>query len=114
MTTASSHTAKTAPEFIIYSFEKDEVSKGSPVWQIQTSVNDEDAAIEKAESLYASRNFTRVEIRRRELNAATGNWSDQPVHVFDTAKPKIKNALWLMCGALSCVIAAGCIAAYNL
>ena len=100
-------------EFVIYSFKTDQYSKGSPVWEKQSSFISEKDAFEKAEELFASRDFTRVEIRRRSVNPSTQTWSDQSVHIMDTARPKIKNVVWMSCAAVTCILSAGFIALFQ-
>jgi hypothetical protein len=98
--------------FIVYSFRKDEVSKGSPVWQMEESCTEEDTAIGFAESIFKNRDVTRVEVRKRALSDA-GMWEDQTVHMLGSKPRRIRDVVLMMCAAFTCIAAAGFIALYK-
>jgi hypothetical protein len=107
MLSASSFSAPRAPQqFIIYSFVRDQYSKGSPVWQEVRRLNDCDEALRRADALYLSKKFTRVEVRRKAVDATTGELRDESVKILGAA-PKTHPRLPLyFAGAGICASAA--------
>jgi hypothetical protein len=101
-----------APQYVLYSFRKDEISKGSPVWQIEETLDDEELAMIRARTLYNRRDVTRVEVRRRALSAE-GVMDDQSIHIIGNAPRRIRDVVWMMCAAFTCIAAAGFIALYR-
>ncbi|PZP56309.1 MAG: hypothetical protein DI586_04090 [Micavibrio aeruginosavorus] len=93
-------------EFVIYSFEKDEISKGSPVWQALKTLDDEAEACRIADILFKNDKFTRIEVRKKGDNDA--------VKICDR-RPSMTRKLYLMgAAACFCVVTAGIIAAYQI
>ncbi len=94
------------PEFIIYSFEKDEMSKGSPVWQALKSFDDEEEACRIADILFKNDKFMRIEVRKK---------GDKRAIKACDRRPSAWRKLYLMgAAACFCVISAGLIAVYQL
>ncbi len=107
MNTASS-TAE--PEFIIYSFVKDETSKGSPVWQTHGFLKNEIEARRKADILFLSAKYTRIEVRRKMVDGETGQISDEAIKVLDSMPGRGLRVSLYLTAALACVIVAGFLA----
>lgn len=107
MNLASSHAE---PEFIIYSFEKDETSKGSPVWHAHGTAKSEAEACRKADALFMSAKFTRIEVRKKCIDSTTGRIIDEPVKVLDSMPSKTLKLSLFVGGAFACVAIAGLIA----
>lgn len=106
MSTASLSSAALAiPEFIIYAFEKDEVSKGSPVWQTHKILDDEDEACREADQLFTDQKFTRIEVRRRG--------DDEVIKVCDHRPPAMRRFYFMLFGAGACIITAALITIYQ-
>lgn len=102
----SAASLKSEPEFVIYFFEKDENSKGSPVWQTYGRVSNEREAFRKADALYLSSKFTRVEVRRKSIDAQ-GRVIDEAVKILGSGESRAKRAAWLLSGAVTCMVIAG-------
>ncbi len=106
MTASFSPEKQNRSEFVIYSFEKDEMSKGSPVWQAIKTMDDELEACRIADILFKNDKFTRIEVRKKGASAA--------IKICDR-RPSASRKLYLMAAAACfCVISAGIIAAYQL
>lgn len=97
------------PEYVIYSFEKDQVSKGSPVWSRAMSLTDEDEAFRQAQVLFGTRKFTRIEVRSKIVDSETGMVAYKPIKVLDVSPQRMRRLCWLLVSALGCAIAAGLI-----
>jgi hypothetical protein len=114
----SSHlSAKLPPElnteFIIYSFQKDENSKGSPVWQEFRRLDDEQEAFRRADALFLSSKFTRVEVRRKSVDAS-GKIVNDAVRILDAMPRKSIRMPLFFAGAALCSCAAFVIALYHI
>lgn len=92
-------------EFIVYAFQQDELSKGSPVWQAHKFLDDEDEALRVADALFAARKFTRVEVRQK------GN--DTPIKICDTRPSSLRRLYLMLFGAAFCIVSAGLITLYQ-
>lgn len=113
MTLTSSSIQAEAPEFIIYSFKKDETSKGSPVWQAASSHANEEDAIRKAKALFSSARYTRVEVRKKSFDEDTGRIIDEAVKILDSMPGKTVPARMLLATAFLCVVIAGFITIFG-
>ena len=117
MLTSSDHTQEyapvTNPQFIIYSFQKDEASKGSPVWQEYRRLDDEQEAFRRADALFLSSKFTRVEVRRKSVDA-NGKSIDEAVRILDAMPRKSFRMPLFFAGAALCSCAAFFIALYHI
>lgn len=115
MTTASSSISPSAttPEFIIYSFEMDEFSKGSPVWQEYRRLSNEDEALRRADALFLSAKYTRVEVRRKSLDEKTGQTKIESVKVLDSEPSKGLNVALLLAASVACIAFAGILTYLN-
>ena len=102
--TSSIHTVSAKPEFIIYAFEKDEFSKGSPVWQALKTMDDEQEACRIADILFKNDKFTRIEVRQKGENEA--------VKICDRRPPATRKLYLMAAAACVCIISAGVIALY--
>ena len=94
-------------EFIIYSFEQDEFSKGSPVWQEYRRLNDEAEACRRADALFLSAKYTRVEVRRRQIDDKTGQITSEAIKILDSMPSKAFRVSILIAASVACVTVAG-------
>ena len=101
--TATAASLNPKSDFIIYAFEKDEVSKGSPVWQALKSMEDETEACRIADILFKNEKFTRIEVRRK----------GEVIKVCDSKPPAIRKLYFMLFGAAFCIISAGLITIYQ-
>lgn len=101
----SSSGVQAKPEFIIYSFEKDLLSKGSPVWSAHKVSHDEDEACRDAAVLFTDTRYTRVEVRRKA--------SDEVIKVYDSRPNALKKMYFMLFGAIVCIAGAGLITLYQ-
>ena len=94
------------PEFIIYSFKKDEMSKGSPVWQASAIHENEADAVRKAKALFSSARFTRVEVRKKHIDSK-GRIIDEAVKILDSMPGKTLQVGLFIGAAILCAAVAG-------
>lgn len=94
------------PEFVIYSFQRDENSKGAPVWQTYGRLANESEARRKADALYLSSKFTRIEVRRKFIDES-GRVRDEAIKILGSNRSRAARASWLLGGAFTCMAVAG-------
>lgn len=111
--TLTSSPFQAQPEFIIYSFKKDETSKGSSVWQASSTHENEVDAIRKANALFSSARYTRVEVRKKSIDEETGRINDEAVKILDSMPGKVLPARMLLATAFLCVLIAGFITIFG-
>ena len=95
------------PEYVVYSFSKQDGHKGGDRWLAMGISNDIDQARAKARALFQSARYSRIEVRKKYISEKTGAVIDVPLEIFgqspDLAMRNIKIFLGL---AFSCAAVA--------
>lgn len=94
------------PEYSIYLFERDEFSKGSPVWSKLVSLSSESEACAKAQTIFKTSKFARVEVRCKSVDA-DGRVVDQAVKILGSGESHARRTALFLCAAAACIVVAG-------
>ena len=90
-------------EYTIYTFQRGEGKDDGPErWQKQDTLDAMPAAIQKAEALYESGQYSRVEIKQKCTNPKNSRIMDTTLKTFET---KEKKSFW---SAATMTVAAAC------
>lgn len=82
---AHAHTASSSgPEYAVYIYHHPEnLMEGQNDWEMRVLTPDLKNALEKARSLYESRGYRMVEVKKRAMDMRTARMQDQTLKVFD-------------------------------
>lgn len=95
----------------IYAYPFSEKAHHTPQWQRQDVLDDEREALIKAQELFKSQKFQRIEVRQSYYDQETQRLVDHMIKVFDFHPARhLKVILYLLIGAASCSIAAAVLA----
>lgn len=83
------------------------MSKGSPVWQEYRRLSNEDEACRRADALFLSAKYTRVEVRRKMIDVKTGLMSDEAIKVLDSTPGKELHVALFLAASVICITFAG-------
>lgn len=96
------------PEYVVYSFSKQDGHRGADRWLAMGISNDIDQARAKARALFQSARYSRIEVRKKYISEKTGAVIDTPLEVFgqapDLAMRNIKIFLTLAFGCAAMAI----------
>lgn len=99
--------SQSKPEYVIYSFRKEAGSRGADIWQNMGASNDIEQAKARAQNLFRSSRYSRVELRKKFVSEKTGAVIDVPVEILsanpDTA---MRNIIILLSLAMGCAMLA--------
>jgi hypothetical protein len=96
------------PEYVVYSFSKQDGQRGGDKWLAMGISNDIDQARAKARALFQSARYSRIEVRKKYISEKTGAVVDVPLEIFgqapDLAMRNIKIFLGLAFGCATAAI----------
>lgn len=104
--------ASSAPDYVIYTFRKDDGSRSSDLWQALGASKDLQQARAKAQALYSSSRYSRIELRKKYVSQKTGAVMNVPVEIFGARQnAEMRRIILLLCLAFGCAVAAIAISA---
>ncbi len=84
------------PEYLVYIYHRPENQhEGQNDWEMRTSTPDLNVALDKAESLYESQGYRKVEVKHRIIDPKTALMQDYTFKVFASEKDKLPQEVWL-------------------
>jgi hypothetical protein len=95
-------------EYTVYTFQRDSAAKGQERWQKQNATSDMAQAMQQAESLFASGNFCKVEIKQKYTDPKNNRVVDMTLKIFEG---KVKRSLGA--GAMAGLAALGGVLAFG-
>jgi hypothetical protein len=95
------------PEYVIYTFRKETGSRGADIWQNMGASNDITVAKERAQNLFRSSRYSRIELRKKFISERTGAVIDIPVEVLSaTPDTSMRQIILLLSIAMGCALIA--------
>lgn len=95
------------PEYVIYTFRKEKGSRGADIWQNMGALSDLTQAKERAQNLFRSSRYSRIELRKKFISEKTGAVVDVPVEVLSaTPDNAMRQIIILLAIAMGCALMA--------